>query len=73
MEPQAGSHRRVRVFGHHALRKAIDEYVAHYNAERPHQGVGNQPLSYRPPPDMGAEVAVHERLGGLLKSYRRAA
>ena len=64
---------RMVFFGEDSMRRAIDEYVEHYNAERPHQGVGNQPLSDRPPPDMDTEVEVHERLGGMLMSYRRAA
>ena len=64
---------RMVFFGEKPHRRAIDQYVTHYNAERPHQGVGNQPLSDRPPPEMDAEVEVRERLGGLLKSYRRAA
>ena len=64
---------RMVFFGEDSLRRAIDEYVAQYNAERPHQGVGNQSLCDRPPPDMAVDVTVNERLGGLLKSYRRAA
>ena len=54
------------------LRRAIDEYVKHYNAERPHQGVGNGRLESPLPPGTG-KIESTERLGGMLKHYRRAA
>lgn len=59
-------------FSYPGLEKAIKEYVAHYHAERPHQGVGNLKL------ERGARfgsgpVECHERLGGVLKSYQHAA
>jgi len=45
----------------------VREYVEHYHSERPHQGVGNRPLSGEPPPAMSAgEVKCRTRLGGLL-------
>ncbi|MCB9915604.1 MAG: transposase [Planctomycetes bacterium] len=63
--------RRMIFFGERMLRRALREYLEHYNAERPHQGVGNVPL--RPRVRGHGEIECHERLGGLLKSYRRAA
>jgi hypothetical protein len=59
-------------FGEQSLRRAIDEYVAHYNAGRPHQGVGNERLQSAEPAGVG-EIGCTDRLGGLLKHYRRAA
>jgi putative transposase len=68
------------ILGERHLRRTLDEYVAHYNTERPHQGIGNQRV--RPPPEPpraandepgGARVVRHSRLGGLLNSYTRAA
>ncbi len=62
------------------LRRTLDDYLEHYNTERPHQGSGNQRV--RPPPDaMRAandepgrrRVVRRSRLGGLLNSYTRAA
>jgi hypothetical protein len=57
----------------------LTEFLAHYHEERPHQGLGNVPLS-GPPPSVAeavvlplSEVRCRERLGGLLKHYRRAA
>ncbi len=63
--------------GEEHLRYVTNEYVKHYNRDRPHQGVGNVPLSGDPTPKPSplkiADVVCDERLGGLLKSYRRAA
>jgi transposase InsO family protein len=33
---------RMIVFGESSLRRAVAEYVAHYQAERAHQGLGNE-------------------------------
>ena len=62
---------KLILFGERRLRRVLDEYVAHYNSERPHQGIGNALVTGRPPTGKG-EVVVDERLGGLLKSYRRS-
>ena len=63
-------------FGEAHLRHCILEYLVHYHEERPHQGVGNVPLrafdSSASFTSAGA-VVCDQRLGGLLKHYRRAA
>jgi putative transposase len=61
------------LFGENALRHVLYEYVEHYHEERPHQGKGNVILFPLPRPQAGNEgpIACHERLGGLLKFYRR--
>ena len=59
-------------FGEQSLRRAIDEYVQHYNGERAHQGLGNERIRSLRPIGTG-EVSCMERLGGLLKHYHRAA
>jgi transposase InsO family protein len=65
---------RMILFGGDHLRRALNEFVAHYNAERPHQGVGNKTLTpAAAEPLLHGDVVVDERLGGLLRSYRRAA
>jgi putative transposase len=66
------------VFGTDHLRHLISEYLAHYHAERPHQGLGNRPPTGPPPPDTAktptaGDVVCAERLGGLLRHYHRAA
>ena len=59
-------------FGEAMLRRALTEFVAHYHAERNHQGVGNRLLrpEFGPAPN-GDEVVRSERLGGLLNFYQR--
>jgi putative transposase len=62
------------LFGEQALRNAVNQYLAHYHNDRCHQGLDNElivPLDR--PPDMNAKIETIERLGGLLRSYRRAA
>ena len=59
-------------FGESSLRRACIEFVEHYHTERAHQGLGN--VRVVPDAVMGAgEVECTERLGGILKHYRRAA
>ena len=65
---------RMIILGERRLREVVDEYVEHYHRERPHQGIGNvliQPIEV--PPEMDDPVARRDRLGGLLRSYHRAA
>ena len=67
------------VCGESHLQHIVKEFVAHYNAERPHQGVGNVPLTdagIDEPPILSlpsGEVKCRPRFGGLLKHYYRAA
>ena len=60
---------RVIFFGERSLRHAIDEYLEHYNEERPHQGIGNRPIALDPESPPASAVVCRERLGGLLRSY----
>jgi hypothetical protein len=64
------------LFGERALQRAVTEFVEHFHAERNHQGKDNQLLFRRSPLSQafGQEtVRCDERLGGLLKYYRREA
>ena len=63
---------RLVLLGTGHLRRAVDDYVRHYNAERPHQGIGNRLIAGLPALGTG-DVVTHERLGGLLRHYERAA
>jgi len=60
-----------------ALRRAVREYLAHYHAERPHQGtdIGNELFfpDERAEPGRTGKVNKSERLGGLLNFYWRNA
>lgn len=54
------------------LERAVLEYLAHYNQERTHQGVGNVVLTPREGifnPD--SSIKVSHRIGGLLSYYHR--
>ena len=65
------------VVGERHLRHLCREFVAYYHEDRPHQGIGNVPIvrGSDPPETLPfpSKVACRERLGGLLKSYARAA
>jgi transposase InsO family protein len=54
------------------LNYIVREFVRYYHEERPHQSLGNVPLSGLPPANEG-EIVCRERLGGLLKQYERVA
>jgi hypothetical protein len=61
---------RLILFGEASLRRALREYVAHYHAERNHQGVGNgllNPLARVS--STGESIQCRERLGGMLNYY----
>jgi transposase InsO family protein len=54
------------------LERALKAYIDHHNTERPHQGIGNVVIGPWQAQTQGA-IVCDERLGGLLKSFRRAA
>ncbi len=63
---------RIIPFGFTSLERSVNEFVAHYNLERPHQETGNELIAGSKDSGTG-EVIVSERLGGLQKHYHRAA
>ena len=65
---------RLVFFGIRSLNRALSDYCAHFNSERPHQGIGNELID----PDVAlltntGDVVHRERLGGLLSFYHRRA
>jgi hypothetical protein len=61
-------------FGAASLRRALAEFVGHYNAERNHQGIGNELIAPRHP--VGSPVGRlcrRQRLGGMFNYYFRLA
>mgnify|MGYP006320985505 CR=1 FL=1 len=66
---------RVILFGEASLRHALHEYVEHYHHERNHQGKENVLLFPTDSQETEREgpIQCHERLGGLLKYYKREA
>ena len=65
---------KVILLGERSLRRALNEFVEHYHAERNHQGKGNVLLFPRDT-DVHRKglVQCRERLGGLLRYYHREA
>ncbi|MFT7486604.1 MAG: putative transposase, partial [Candidatus Paceibacteria bacterium] len=63
---------RMIFFGEASLSLAVKNYIAHYHGERAHQGLGNERIHVTAASGRGP-VECAERLGGLLKHYRRAA
>ena len=66
------------IFGKRHLDYLVSEFTNYYNRERAHSSRENLPPTSLDPPEEQEtidldEIVVDERLGGLIKSYRRAA
>ena len=66
------------IFGNRHLDYLVAEFTNYYNRERAHSSRENLPPASLDPPEEQEtvdldEIIVDERLGGLIKSYRRAA
>jgi hypothetical protein len=61
--------------GERQVRRVLTEYLAHYHAERAHQGLDGQLIQPEPcaSPVPGAPVVRRPRLGGLLSYYHAEA
>ncbi len=64
---------RMILLGETHLHTAVREYVAHYNRERPHQGLKGDFVVRPPNLNTAGPIRSHIRLGGLLRYYHRAA
>ena len=67
---------KMILIGEHSLRHCLENYVAHFHAERNHQGKGNVILFPAPEDRIGelsGDIQTRERLGGLLNFYYRDA
>jgi putative transposase len=65
---------RMILFGEESLRTAIHNFVAHYHAERNHQGLGNRLIIPQAESFVTAgPIQRRRRLGGMLNCYHRAA
>ena len=65
--------RHVVPLGARHLRLLVSEYVAHYNGERPHQGLGGKLIAPTIAANGHGPIQCRVRLGGLLRSYHREA
>jgi transposase InsO family protein len=71
---------RTLIWNQAHLLNAMSQYERHFNAHRPHRGIGNaRPLEPLPAPitcpDQLAHLRInrHERLSGILHEYEHAA
>jgi len=66
---------RMLIFGQRHLRLVLDEYVSHYNQQRPHRGRELRPPSPIQPAvtDPRVPAVRHPILGGLINEYHLAA
>jgi hypothetical protein len=55
------------------LHRVLEVYVGFYNKVRPHQGQDQRTPVTSPPPAHPGRIRCRSRLGGLLRSYDRAA
>ena len=62
---------KMLIFGERHLRYIISEYMDFYHHHRPHQSLNHNMIE--PLPQGKGKIICHKQLGGLLKSYRRAA
>ncbi len=60
---------RLVLLGEGHLRRAVGEHVQHYNAERPHQGIGNEPIAG--PPRIGGGRSERDRAPGRTAAALR--
>jgi transposase InsO family protein len=66
---------RILIFGQRHLQRVLDDYVSHYNEQRPHRGRGlRSPSALQlAPPDPTSAVVRHPTLGGHINEYHRPA
>jgi len=64
---------RMIFFGQHSLRHAISQFMAHYHAERNHQGLENRLVRPAPLIAPSQRARRRQRLGGMLNYYHRVA
>ena len=66
---------RTIIWNHTQIEQLLNEYVTHYNARRPHRGLGQRApddrdvVEYRP----GQPIRRHRSCSGLINEYRQAA
>jgi putative transposase len=67
---------RMLILNRRQLGTVLAEYVAHFNAHRPHRTLNQAaPLQPLPPPAAPSQLRVRcrDRLGGLIHEYSQAA
>ncbi|MBX2851911.1 MAG: transposase [Phycisphaeraceae bacterium] len=53
-------------FSEKQLRHVVDQYIEHYNTERPYQGIGNVPIDPAGEATVVGKIECKERLGRVI-------
>ena len=61
------------IFSYRQLSHALRIYVNHYDAARPHRGIGLETPRPTVPGDSDSRIERRDVLGGLIHKYRRVA
>jgi putative transposase len=61
------------IFSHRQVNHVLGSYVEHYNAARPHRGIGLETPRTTGPGDPAGKIERRDVLGGLIHEYRHAA
>jgi putative transposase len=65
---------KMILFGERHVRHVAEQYVEHYNLERPHSDIDHHvPGQPEEPLPCDGPIVCHQQLDGLLKSYHRQA
>ena len=67
---------RTIIWNQHQLQRLVIDYIAHYNAHRPHRSLNQRPPAPTKPPNANGQqlrIVRTTRCGGLINEYRRAA
>jgi transposase InsO family protein len=64
---------RILIVNEAHLRRALGEYLNHYNRHRPHRTLGQRPPDHPASPPVEGPVRRRRILGGLVNEYHRAA
>ena len=64
---------KIIPIGEQHLRLAVEEFAEHYHLDRNHQGLDNRLIDGEAETEPVMHVDSRERLGGILRSYHRAA
>jgi putative transposase len=63
--------RRCWFLGYNGLCRALREYLIHYGEERPHQSMGNQPLTRNPADLPPAQISIADFKAGEIRCVKR--
>ena len=67
---------RTIIWNQHQLQRLVIDYIAHYNAHRPHRSLNQRPPAPTQPPNANGQqlrIVRTTHCGGLINEYRNAA